>query len=77
LKPFKGQLPHPPYIPDWLQWQDVAITKVPEKSLAQRLVKRQNQAATQLFVQWQGATNAQALWEFVDSFTALYPLFKP
>jgi len=68
LEPFQGQLPHLPYIPEWVQGQSSATPRVPDKILARRLVKRQNRAALQLCVQCHGLTPERATWEFADEF---------
>jgi len=65
LKQFRGQLPHLPYGPEWLQGGHPGNPKTPEKILARRLVKRQNKAAVQILVQWQGFPLEQATLEYV------------
>ena len=77
LKLFRGVLPKSPYIPPWLQDTPVDTPSVPEAILARRLVKRQNKAAVQYLVQWQGLNSDQATWEFADVFEAKYPDFQP
>jgi len=41
------------------------------------MLKRQNKAAVQYLVQWEGLSEAQASWEMADEFESKYPLFQP
>jgi len=77
LKAFVSTLSALPYIPDWLHGTTTTEVKIPLKILARRIVKRRNVVAVQYLVQWEGLTEDQASWEFVDEFESLYPQFEP
>jgi len=76
LKSFHGQLPHQPYIPEWMRGVDAEPALIPYKILARRMVKRQNRPAVQYLIQWKHHTEEQATWMFADVFEAKYPTFS-
>lgn len=58
-------------LPTILPLQD----KIPEFLLGRRMVKRNNQAATQLLIQWKDQSPEEATWEDYHTFTQIYPAF--
>lgn len=76
LKPFHGQLPLQPYIPEWMRRINVDPVLTPYKILARRMVKRQNKLDVQYLVQWIHHTKDQATWMFADVFESKYPAFQ-
>ncbi|CAL1386097.1 unnamed protein product [Linum trigynum] len=48
----------------------------PFKILAMRVVARDNQAATQVLVQWTHQDEADATWEFLEQFKKQHPEFQ-
>ena len=66
-----------PFIPNWLQGTNTANSKVPIKVLARKMVKRRNAAIVQYLVQWDGLSEEQASWEYVDVLEQRYPNFQP
>jgi len=77
LRAFLGTFPAQPHIPNWLQGTNPAVSKMPIKVLARRIVKRKNAAAVQYLVQWEGLTEDQASWEYADEFERKYSNFEP
>jgi len=41
-----------------------------------RMIKRGQQAATQLLIHWQGLSPAEATWEFMDEVKLRFPTFN-
>lgn len=56
---------------------DIGKSKEPETILDKRVVKRRNEAATKVLVQWKGGSKEQATWEFYKDLIAKYPNFHP
>ena len=69
--------PNPPAMPSSLPQYltDVGKTKVPDRILEKKMVKRHNRAVTKVLVQWKGLPPDLATWEFYLDFAAKYPDF--
>ncbi|CAH9132792.1 unnamed protein product [Cuscuta epithymum] len=75
LKIFRGKLPAMCHIPLWMQGNTMERDIKPEKVLDKRIVKRQNAAAVQYLIQWEGCSVADATWEFYDHLLKEFPEF--
>ncbi|CAM8880125.1 unnamed protein product [Rhodiola kirilowii] len=64
-----------PTLPQYLL--DTGNTKEPAAILDRKVVKRHNQAATKVLVQWKGYPPEQATWEFYHDFISKFPAFHP
>ncbi|XP_074299699.1 uncharacterized protein LOC141630850 [Silene latifolia] len=75
IKKFRGVLPNATHIPEWMQGFSTDNILQPAAVLEKRVVKRQNQAAVQYLVHWEGFLIHDATWEFAEAFEQQYPDF--
>ncbi|KAK9750810.1 hypothetical protein RND81_02G223500 [Saponaria officinalis] len=73
LKAFRGIIPAAAHIPSWLQGVSTENVIRPEAILERRVIKRQNQAAIQYLVQWEGFPAHDATWEFANVLEQQFP----
>ncbi|CAM8924213.1 unnamed protein product [Rhodiola kirilowii] len=64
-----------PILPQYLV--DTGDTKEPVAVLDRKVVKRHNQAATKVLVQWKGHPPELATWEFYHDIISKFPSFHP
>ncbi|KAK9748954.1 hypothetical protein RND81_02G092500 [Saponaria officinalis] len=75
LKILKGMLPAAAHIPSWMQGLSSDDAIQPAAALDKRVIKRQNKAAVQYLVHWEGFPVHDATWEFAESIEQQYPDF--
>jgi hypothetical protein len=51
-------------------------TLQPQATMDRRIVKRKNQAATQVLIHWKGLSLADATWEYAEEIAAHFPNFN-
>jgi len=51
-------------------------TIIPQAVLDRRMVKRGNQATTQVLLHWKGLAPSDATWEFADDIRCRFPEFS-
>jgi hypothetical protein len=48
----------------------------PQATMDRRIVKRKNQAATQILIHWRGFSPADATWEYAEEIATRFPHFN-